>query len=252
MNKRILMPLPHKDFDPTEVSIPWKILSSHGIQIIFSTPNGKPAQCDEIMLTGNKLGVFANILSADENARSAYGEMLKSTEFQNPVNWADQNSVNYDGLLLAGGHDKGMREYLESEILQKTVAHYFELNKPIGAICHGVVLAARSKFNNAKSVLFKRKTTALLFGQEMLAWAITSLWLGDYYRTYPVSVEEEVRSVLESNNDFLSGPIPFKRDSLQNLNLGFVVQDRNYISARWPGDAHAFGTKFLDIINQGA
>jgi protease I len=41
--------------------------------------------------------------------------------------------------LLPGGHDKGMREYLESPVLQKNVAYFFDHNMAVGAICHGTL-----------------------------------------------------------------------------------------------------------------
>ena len=244
------MPLPRKDFDPTEVAIPWKILSANKIQIVFATPDGMKPSCDQIMLTGKKLGVWSSLLRADKNAQVAYREMLLSKEFSSPMKWADIEAQNFDGLLLPGGHDKGMREFLESELLQKAVVKYFELQKPVGAICHGVVLAARSKVADGKSVLFGRKTTALLASQELLAWGLTCLWLKDYYRTYRMTVQAEVTSCLTEKIDFIAGPMPLLRDSPNNFKSGFVVQDGNYLSARWPGDAHAFGYKFLELLSK--
>ena len=104
------------------------------------------------------------------------------------------------------------------------------------------------KTKNGKSVLFGRKTTALLQTQELLAWSLTCLWLKDYYRTYPMTVEAEVKLCLASVNDFLSGPTPLFRDSPQKLQHGFVVKDRNYISSRWPGDAHQFASEYLKLL----
>jgi protease I len=248
MSKKILIPIPRKDFDPTEVAVPWKILSNHGHQIIFATPNGESALCDLVMLTGQGLGILAPILQADANGRAAYHEMIQSEAFKKPVNWEDLRVENYDGLILPGGHDKGMREYLESQVLQKLVVEFFEQKKPVGAICHGVVLAARSQSKDGKSILFGRKTTALLAQQELLAWGLTCLWMKDYYRTYPMTVESEVRACLATNGDFISGPAPLFRDSPENIKSGFVVIDGNYISARWPGDAHAFGHRFLELL----
>lgn len=249
MIKQVLIPLPRKDFDPTEVAVPWKILTSNNIQIVFATPDGIKPVCDQRMLKGLDLGILAQLLQADKNAQSAYAEMSISKEFTNPIKWSDIESRNFDGLILPGGHNKGMREYLESDILQKSVASYFESEKPVGAICHGVVLAARSQAKNGKSVLFGRKTTSLLAHQELLAWGLTCLWLKNYYRTYDYTVEAEVKACLTSSSDFIKGPSPLFRDSPQNLKHGFVVQDRNYISARWPGDAHAFGIKFLELMH---
>lgn len=248
LNKKILIPLPSQHFDPTEVAIPWKVLSEQGIQIFFATPDGQKAVCDQLMLTGSRLGILSGILMADANARSAYSKMEQSIEFSHPIKWSDLSEKNFDGIILPGGHDKGMREYLESDILQKEVVKYFEQNKPVGAICHGVVLAARSKKQDGKSVLYGRKTTSLLARQEKLAWKLTCLWLKDYYLTYSQTVEDEVRESLMSPSDFVQGPMPLLRDSPKHMKRGFFVRDQNYLSARWPGDAHCFANEFIKLL----
>jgi len=248
MAKKVLIPIPSKDFDPTEAGVPWKILKAAGIQIVFATPMGLAGKCDDRMLLGVGLGPLSKILAADYAGREAYQEMSQSDEFNNPISWSDIDATNFDGLILPGGHAKGMREYLESKDLHSCVGKFFELNKPVGAICHGVVLASRSKRSDGRSVLFGRKTTALLATQEISAWLLTCLWLGNYYRTYPQTVEAEVKSVLAAEQDFIKGPTPLFRDSLKNLSNGFVVQDENYLSARWPGDAHIFGKRFLQLL----
>ncbi len=247
--RQVLMPLPALDFDPTEAAVPWKVLSTHGVQIVFSTPHGKPAACDQRMITGKGLGIFSPILRADVHGRQAYQEMLASKEFQNPIKWSDIRPENFGGILLPGGHARGMREYLESPVLQKTVTEFFKSKKPVGAICHGVLLAARSQGIDGKSVLFGRKTTALLRAQEISAWLLTCTWLGNYYRTYPQTVESEVKSHLASKKDFIKGPSPLGRDNMENLSRGFALVDGNYISARWPGDAHTFALEFSQLLN---
>lgn len=32
----------------------------------------------------------------------------------------------------------------------------------------------------------------------------------------------------------------------------FVVQDGNYVSARWPGDAYLFGRRFTDLLQRAS
>ncbi len=247
MSKTVLIPIPSSDFDPTECAVPWKILSQNGIRVQFATPLGRKADCDRRMLTGSGLSILSPILSADAKARQAYSELENSFEFQHPIPWSEIKSEDFDGLILPGGHAPGMKEYLESTILQNSIQEFFAAEKPVGAICHGVVLAARSK-KNGQSILKGFKTTALLSSQELLAWMMTFLWLGDYYRTYSQTVEDEVRSALATSGDFVKGPTPLRRDSLDHLNSGFTVRDRNYLSARWPGDAHRFGIEFLKML----
>ena len=245
---RILMPLPSKDFDPTESAVPFRFLKQHGHEFVFATPDAKPAQADQRMLNGNGLGLLRPFLMADRNARSAYSEMQQSAEFLSPIRYDDIDIKPFDAILLPGGHAQGMKPYLESLQLQHLIAEHFAAGKPTAAICHGVVLAARSRGNDGKSILIGFQTTALLQKQEMLAWQPTRAWLGNYYRTCDQSVQAEVTAALAKADDFQEGPIPLTRDSANNLKPGFVVRDRHYLSARWPGDAHRFARELHAML----
>ena len=114
-----------------------------------------------------------------------------------------------------------------------------------------MVLLARSKHRETgKSVIYDYKTTALLKSQERLAYNMTRLWLQDYYLTYPqMTVEDEVRAALLDGRNFVAGPKPILRDSLDHLGRGFVVRDRNYLSARWPGDVYNLSHSFAELLN---
>ncbi len=37
----ILMPIPDIGFDPSETSIPWKVLKDNNVEITFATPSGQ-------------------------------------------------------------------------------------------------------------------------------------------------------------------------------------------------------------------
>ncbi len=246
---RILMPLPSMDFDPTESAVPFRLLKQHGHQFVFATPDAKPAKADQRMINGNGLGILRPFFIANKNARSAYTEMQKSPEFLSPIAYADIDIKSFDAILLPGGHAHGMKPYLESTELQGLISEHFEAGKPTAAICHGVVLAARSLRADGKSILHGFKSTALLQKQEMLAWQITRAWLGNYYRTYDQSVQAEVTSALAKPGDFLEGPMPLTRDSENDLKPGFIVCDRHYLSARWPGDAHSLAHQLHAMLS---
>ena len=49
---RVLMPLPSRDFDPTEAAVTWKVCSERGHRVTFATPDGTRAAADDMMLTG--------------------------------------------------------------------------------------------------------------------------------------------------------------------------------------------------------
>jgi len=89
---------------------------------------------------------------------------------------------------------------------------------------------------------------------ELSAWRLTRYRAGDYYRTYPKTVQQEVTEALKDPADFIRGPMMISlrsilRDSPKNIRIGFTVKDGNYLSARWPGDAHRFAKEIAEMLS---
>jgi putative intracellular protease/amidase len=281
----VLIVLPMRDFDPSEVAVTWKVLVNAGNSIIFATPDGLPAAADPLMLSGEELDLWGRIpvlrkakilglaLRANSDARQAYASMQNSPSFRAPVAYPTLRIDQFDGLVLPGGHwARGMRQYLEDAALQRFVGDFFEADKPVAAICHGVVLAARSlSARTGKSVLHGRKTTALTWRLEQAAWITMKyfgrVWDPAYYRTYLESgsepsgyrgVQAEVSRALASPADFCDVPkgagdyfrksSGLFRDSDDDHRPAWVVRDRRYVSARWPGDVHTFAAEFGAVL----
>jgi putative intracellular protease/amidase len=280
----VLIPVPELDFDPTEVAVSWKVLSDLGHEVSFSTPDATRGRGDDLMVTGRGLDFWGfvpglshlvgigRLLRADADGRAAYDELLRSPAFLHPIRWSDIDSATFDGLLLPGGHRaRGMRRYLESDTLQEIVVTAFRDDKPVAAICHGVLLAARSiDPTTGRSVLHGRRTTALTWALEHRAWSVARIsrfWDPNYYRTYNeevgqpsgyMSVQQEVTRALARPEDFLDvGPdtpdAALKssgraRDTIDDERPAFVVEDGTYISARWPGDVHTFAKRFASVL----
>src|SRR5258708_21039167 len=184
----LLMPLPKHDFDPTETGVPWRVLRDRGHRVVFATPDGRRGDADPKMVAGEGLGVCERLLKADDIGRRAYDEMEQCAEFQRPIVYDDIREGDFDALILPGGHAKGMRPYLESARLQTAVVGFFAQRKVVGAICHGVVLAACSRVAGGKSVLHRRQTTGLTKLMELSASAVTSPYLPPYYPAHPTPV----------------------------------------------------------------
>jgi putative intracellular protease/amidase len=274
----VLIPIPDRDFDPTEVAVSWRVLTGNGHRVIFATESGAPGVADDIMVTGRGLDVWSALpvlgsisiiglmLRANKDGRDAYAGMVRSEEYQHPVSWSQATLDGIDALLLPGGHRaRGMRSYIDSDILQRLVVDAFARGAIVAAICHGVLLAARSVDpGTGHSVLYGRKTTALTWALERLAWRLTRFtrfWDPNYYRTYTeepgqpggyMSVQSEVTRALRDPSNFCdvvrgtprwwlksSGMV---RDTATDSRPGFVVDDGDYISARWPGDTHTFAS----------
>ena len=211
---------------------------------------------------------------ANADARRAYAEMRLDPAFKAPLAWRQVGVEGFDGLLLPGGHRaRGMREYLESNVLQRLVAQFFEAGLPVAAICHGVLLAARSgTADSGRSVLFGRRTTALTWALERKGWTfgrVFRFWDPNYYRTYAdgagnpsgfMSVQSEVTRALARPEDFVDVPADAldrdrrvsgtSRDTWDDDRAAFVVRDGNYVSARWPGDAHTFARLFANVLTE--
>jgi putative intracellular protease/amidase len=248
---RVLLPLPDRDFDVTEVAVPWRILREAGHEIVFATEKAGSPACDPRLLTG----VIFGQLGAAPEPRAFYAEMARSPEFGAPVGWAEMDVAGYDALLLSGGHAPGMRQYLGSPVLREQVAEFWASGKPVGAICHGVLVLARTLDTaTGRSVLADRRTTCLPKYMERAAYLATAWRLGRYYRTYPAYVEDEVRAALDSPaTQFERGPrVAGRRGTATDDTAAFVVQDRNYLSARWPGDAYLYARRFREMLERGS
>jgi putative intracellular protease/amidase len=207
----ILIPA-YRDFDPTEIAVPWKLLTEWGhaipaypdgiVRVTFTTIDGRPAEADSLVLKGPIFGFFG----ASKEAKKAYEEMLKSKEFLHPLKWENTDFNAYDGVWLGGGHAKGVREYLDSKVLQSKLAEFMPKTKAdskdpkvLAAICHGPVLLSRTVDETGKSVLVGRKTSCLPYHMErdaynvsilagnmmhkstLIVFQLTRFHLGDYY-----------------------------------------------------------------------
>jgi putative intracellular protease/amidase len=249
--RRVLVPLPDHDFDVTEVAVPWRLLADAGCDVVFATETGAAPAADPLLLTGVVLGQ----LGAAPEPRRFYAELQQAEAFREPIGFADITPDDYDGLLLPGGHAKGMRQYLGNSQLQAKVGAFWALDRPVGAICHGVLVLARTiDPDTHRSVIAAKHTTCLPKYMEQLAFFSTAWRRGRYYRTYPAYVEDEVRAALDDPaRQFERGPRAVsRRDSAADDSPAFLVEDGGYLSARWPGDAYAFGKRFTELVLSGS
>ena len=248
----VLIPIPDRDFDPTEVAVSWQVLRANGHRVVFATESGVPGVADDIMVTGRGLDLWSAVpvlgaitvvgrmLRANKDARRAYQDMLASPEYQDPSSWSETTLDGIEALLLPGGHRaRGMRSYIDSPTLQRLVVDAFARGLNVAAICHGVLLAARSVDpTTGHSVLYGRRTTALTWALERTAWRLTRItrfWDPDYYRTYTeepgqptgyMSVQSEVTRALTNPADFCDVAPRIAALAAQDLRTGARHRDR--------------------------
>lgn len=239
---KVLFPLPDRDFDVTEVAVPWKLLRDAGHEVVFATEAGARPACDPLLLTGVVFGK----LGAHHEPIEFYRELERSPEYAAPRTWSACAVGELDALFLAGGHAPGMKQYLGSPVVQRLTAAFFATPKPIAAICHGVLVAARTTAADGRSVLHGLRTTCLPKYMERSAYLATFWRRGRYYRTYAAYVEDEVTAALARPEDFERGPRELSRRGTRGDDSpAFVVEDGRYVSARWPGDAYLIAKRLL-------
>jgi len=232
---RVLIPLASHDFDVTEVVVPWDALRKAGAEVVFATEDGQPGQCDQRLLTSV---IFGQLGARPENV-ALYRELELDPAFLKPLRWADLRMLDYRCLILHGGHAPRIRQFLESAVLQEKVRQFWALERPLGAICHGNLLLARTvDLRTEKSIIAGRRMTCLTRMMERSAYWLTAWKLGRYYRPYDEWCEDEVRRALGPGK-FESGPL------IPSYDNPFVVEDGNLITGRWPGDARAAVVKHL-------
>ena len=96
---RVLIPLPARDYDPSEAAVSWRVLVNAGHAVHFATPDGGPADADDMMLTGRGLDPWGAIpllrnwplmgllMRANRDARNAYAEMIADPNYLAPQRW---------------------------------------------------------------------------------------------------------------------------------------------------------------------
>jgi len=252
---RVICCLPDNGFDVSESAVPWEVLRKHNVIVDFATQEGVSPECDPLLLKGHWLFPF---IQAPADVQEIYSRLRQEPAFQKPKRWRDDSFdlTAYDGLLLPGGHAKGVRQLVECTVLRKKIEAFFVLveqqQRVCAAICHGVLALSRARHpaDVNRSLLYAHRSTCLPRYMENMACNLTWLVLGDYYRTYPnTTVEDELRAELkDADTQFQRGPLNlFGNKSAESA---FVVQDGNYLSARWPGDAQLLGELMLSKLTQ--
>lgn len=128
--------------------------------------------------------------------------MAASDEMRHPLSWTDPGFTldAFDVVVLPGGHDKAMRQIIDSAAVQKLLLEYFpQTKKPgrkvVAAICHGVMVLANARDAEGRSVIRDCLTTTLPAKMEQAAYWGTRAFLGDYYKTYGAGSEDVEQSV---------------------------------------------------------
>jgi putative intracellular protease/amidase len=165
--------------------------------------------------------------------------MTADANYGRPLTYEEIDPADFDAVHLAGGHSQGIKQYLDSELLQRKIAEFQSTGKVIGAICHGTLILARARDQKTgKSLLYGRTATTLIKPLEKIAFLRTFYRVGRRYRTYWKYTETEVRKAVGPHGRVEHGAA---------LRQPFVVVDGSLVTARYPVDVVQYSQKFLQL-----
>lgn len=211
--KQAIILMADQGHDPTETVAAYDELKRAAFTVHFATATGAVPQCDSRMLRGwtqKLLGATSAIVKSHE-------AMVATQEYSKPLPWeANGFDLNrYDIVWLPGGHEKGVRQIIESASVHRLLASYMDLCKKsasdgegtakrcLAAICHGVMVLSEGRHpETGKSLLYEAKATALPGLFEGGIYHATRLVLGDYYKTFgggSENVETAVRKAMKDD-----------------------------------------------------
>lgn len=249
--RRVVCPLPARDLDPAEAGVVWHIVRKcEGFEIVFATPDGAVAEADPRMLKPND--VAERRLAAEWEPRLHFLTLTDEDEnYAHPIRYTDIRPEEYDGMLLLGGLSSAITSYVEDAELQAKVAEFWQLERPVGAIDHGVLLLALTKDPNAngdESIIRDCKVTCLTKNMQQAAYTITR-WAHDkLYRPYERWTQFQVADALNHGTQ-VNTESAVRRGTAYVDTSALTVVDGRLVTARWQGDAFLFARKFAQLLH---
>jgi putative intracellular protease/amidase len=112
-----------------ELATPYQLLTAAGFDILFGTPEGKPSPLDPASLEDPWLLPAGHWLLNQKNA---------TAQFESPLDIAEVEPSRIDAIYSVGGTGT-LWDFLNCRPLGALVEDLNKQEKPIAAICHGVV-----------------------------------------------------------------------------------------------------------------
>ena len=281
---RVLIPIPQRDFDPTEVAVSWEVLTRLGHEVVFATPVGETAAGDELMLTGRgprSVGVGAGTAKSGARRACPRRQRRRTHGVCSGCARARSSAPGPVGVGRAGGRGRtdpaGRPPCAGDARLPRERATAVARGGGVPPrdarrrdLPRGAARGPQHRPEDLEVGPLRPPHHGLDVGAGANGMAgrpdqplLGSPLLPDLRRAPRpargyMSVQAEVTRALAAPEDFLDvDPSETdarrkrggrSRDTLDDARPAFVVQDGNYTSARWPGDAHTFARRFAESL----
>ncbi|HEY6503731.1 MAG TPA: type 1 glutamine amidotransferase domain-containing protein [Chitinophagaceae bacterium] len=199
-----------------ELATPYYIFKEAGAEVTIASPKGGLVPLDP---------KSQSILIVTSSAK----QFLKDEEAMNflahSIVLEEVKAEDFDGVFLPGGHGP-MWDLADNRILKQLLEKFNKANKPIGAVCHGVV-GLISLQNEKEEFLVKGKNLTGFSNSEEESAGLTS--------TVPFLLETKLLSLgalYSRGSDYLS----------------YVIVDGNIITGQNPASSGETARKLLALV----
>ncbi|EPX73314.1 uncharacterized protein SOCG_01065 [Schizosaccharomyces octosporus yFS286] len=184
--------LPDNGYDVTQVCESWQYFLKQGFIVHFATLTGNVAQADLTQLSGFK----SWFIGATAETCKLYDRMSTISEFLKPLSLSsDSFTLNtYDLVLIPGGKDPAVLDFVHSSRLSALLADYIPLcsrasgNHALGAIAQGAIAIHRAvpnlQIKSTTTPLYMERTSYLFGAANPPAYA-SMLIPADKYEAGP-------------------------------------------------------------------
>ncbi|WBW73672.1 ThiJ domain protein [Schizosaccharomyces osmophilus] len=178
---KMCIALPDNGYDVTQVCDSWQYFLKQGFMVHFATLTGYVAQADQTQLGGLK----SWFVGATAETCTLYGRMSTTSEYLKPLSLSsDSFTFNaYDLVLIPGGQDAAVLDFVHSPRLSALLADYIPLcsrasgNHALGAIAQGAIAIHRAvpnlQIKSTTTPLYMERTSYLFGTSNPLAYAST-------------------------------------------------------------------------------
>lgn len=139
-------------YEFSEVAHPYLVFSANGYGVDFaSIKGGRPPE------DGYNIKDAASVIFRDSTGFKALNESTKLEDVDVDL---------YDAIFFPGGLGP-MTDMLHDPVIKKTIAHFYETDRTVGAVCHGPVALLNIKSSDGTSLLEGKRVAAFTTAEEI-------------------------------------------------------------------------------------
>ncbi|WP_114937625.1 type 1 glutamine amidotransferase domain-containing protein [Mucilaginibacter endophyticus] len=139
-----------------EFAAPYYTLADAGYDITIASPKGGVAPIDPF----SQIPQFATDATKRFDGDEAVQAKLKNTVLLSSVSESD-----YDAIFFPGGHGP-MWDLAEDLTAAKLIETFYQHNKPVSLLCHGVVALKHAKAANGEPLIKGKRVAGFTNGEE--------------------------------------------------------------------------------------